>query len=211
MALRNRVTPDGEIVATAARGTFMGNRGRLHRPDRTLGDRRWTGKAWIVCRLCFRGRRRTVMAPGRYTELFFLDEAVALAAGHRPCAECRREAYLEWKALWQAVHGGPPPAAAEMDAALHGARVAPPTKAPVRHRAALSTLPEGTFVRLEPGGAPLLVLGDRLLPYAPGGYGPPRPRPADETATVLTPRPTVAILARGYRPALHPSAENAAN
>ena len=107
MPLRNRVTPFGEIEVHPARGTLMGNRGILHGDDRTLGARRWAHRAWIVCVLSFRGRRRVVMTPGRYTELFFLDEAVALAAGHRACAECRNAAYRRYRELWREAHDDP--------------------------------------------------------------------------------------------------------
>jgi len=119
VALQNRVTPFGEIVATPARGLSMGNRGILHDDRRRLGRRRWTHKAWICCVTEFRGRRRQVMAPGRYTELFFLDEAVALAAGHRPCFECRRAAANAFAACW-----GGEPRAPDMDRVLHAERLA---------------------------------------------------------------------------------------
>src|SRR5271167_1181290 len=117
--LQNRVDPFGDFHATVARGTVMGNRGgRLHRDDRTLGTRRWTSKRWIVCRCEFRGRRRDVWGNG-YTELFFLDESTALAAGHRPCFECRRDAA---KAFLAAFPGAPTHADA-MDEVLHGERL----------------------------------------------------------------------------------------
>lgn len=206
MPLQNRVSPDGEIVATPERGIFMGNRGCLHDARRRLGDRRWSHRLWIVCRTAWNGRRRELMRPGHYTELFFLDEAVALAAGHRPCGECRNADYRRYKALWAQAHGGPAPSAAEMDRALHAARVEPRTRRQVRHAAPLDDLPDGAFVRL-PGEAPaFLVLGDRLLPFSFAGYGTPRPRPRGATAEVATPRPTLAVLAAGYRPVLHPTA-----
>src|SRR5262245_10377094 len=125
MPLQNRVTPTGEIIADPARGTLMGNRGGpLHRPDQTLGARRWVSKAWICCRLEFKGRRRQVMSPGKYTELFFLDEATALAAGHRPCFECRRAEAEQFARLWAKVHGAHDRArAGDMDRVLHAERV----------------------------------------------------------------------------------------
>ena len=126
MPLQNRVTPRGDIVATPARGTLTGNRGILHDAGRQLGAARWRHHRWICCRLDFKGRRRAVMAPGRYTELFFLDEATALAAGHRPCWECRREAFQDFQSAWRCAFGGADDVgAAAMDRILHRARVAP--------------------------------------------------------------------------------------
>jgi hypothetical protein len=209
MALHNRVTPAGEIVADPARGLFVGNRGILHDDARRLGRARWRHKNWITCLLDFKGRRRDVMSPRRYTELFFLDEAVALAAGHRPCAECRRDRYRAFVAAWAAGtgHDGPPPRAHELDAVLHAARIDPTTRRQRTYMAELSCLPDGAFIRLE--DAPLLVLGDRLLPWAPGGYGDAVARPSGGSVCVLTPRPSVAVLAAGYRPALYPGAGTA--
>jgi hypothetical protein len=206
MTLQNRVTPTGGIIADPARGLFMGNRGILHDEARVLGKARWRHRNWITCLLEFKGRRRVVMSPRRYTELFFLDEAVALAAGHRPCAECRRDRYRAFLAAWMegAGQGGPPPKAHELDAALHAARVDPATRRQRTFQAELSGLPDGAFIRLE--DAPLLVLGDRLLPWAPGGYRDAIVRPSGGPVCVLTPRPTVAALTAGYRPALHPGA-----
>jgi hypothetical protein len=173
----------------------MGNRGgRLHDAERRLGPRRWTNRRWISCRLAFRGRRREVMGPNGYTELFFLDDLVALAAGHRPCGECRRDALARFRAHW------PEPAAslAAIDAALHRARVGPrPTLRP-------DGLPDGTFVRDRAGSIHLVSRG-RLHRFAFAGYGPPEPAvgPAFE---VLTPEPVVALLRTGHRPeVLHPS------
>lgn len=209
MPLQNRVTPLGEILATPARGTLMGNRGILHGPGRTLGVARWKHRHWVTCLLAFKGRHRMVMAPHRYTELFFLDEAVALAAGHRPCAECRRADYLRFGTCWQAALGGPLPRADTMDRALHAARVEPRTRRQVRWRAELSSLPDGTFVRMPDGGEALLVLGDALLPWSAEGYGAAVARHAGAEVEVLTPRPTVAVLAAGYRAGVHSSAEDA--
>jgi hypothetical protein len=206
--LQNRVTPMGDIVADPARGTLMGNRGILHDADRRLGPARWRHRSWISCRLDFRGRRRAVMARGRYTELFFLDEATALAAGHRPCFECRRAAFYAFQAAWRGAFGAAAAAsAAAMDRALHLARVDPRTRRQVRIEAALDDLPDGVFVLLEDAPSiPLLVLGDRALPWRAGGYASARPRPAVSRCRVLTPAPVVAVLRAGYLPALHPSA-----
>jgi hypothetical protein len=200
MPRRNRVTPEGDIVADPARGTLMGNRGRLHGPDGTLGTSRWTTKAWIACALSFGNRRRTIMAPGSYTELFFLDEATAFAAGHRPCAECRRAAFRAFRDLWAAAHG--PAAAPRIDAALHEARVCR-DRTKRTFDAPAATLPAGTMIRT--GTGPALVLPGALLPWSPAGYGAPRPRPGG-LATVLTPAPVVALYRAGLRPGLHASA-----
>lgn len=202
MTRRNRVTPEGSIVADPARGLFMGNRGILHDETGRI-TAPFRHHNWVCCELDFKGRKRDLMQPGRYTELFFLDEAVALAAGHRPCAECRRADYNRFRAAWAKATGSRPSANA-MDAALHEARIIPRLRAQRRHEADLTDLPEGTFILWE--GRPALILDDRLLPWAPPGYGPPVPRPASGRVTVLTPAPTVATLRAGYRPALHPSA-----
>jgi hypothetical protein len=197
MPLQNRVTPAGEIIADAARGTLMGNRGILHDAQRRLGTARWRHPHWIFCRLAFKGRRREVMAPHRYTELFFLDEATALAAGHRPCCECRREDFRRFQAAWRRAVG-PDASAGTIDRALHRARVEPRSRRQIRCEAPLDDLPDGTFVLLPAVAAALLVQGDRLHPWHPGGYGPPRERRSSR-ATVLTPAPTVAVLRAGYR------------
>ena len=201
MPLQNRVLPTGEIVADPARGMLTGNRGILHRPDRTLGRARWRTRAWIACRLTWRDVRRVPMSPGTWTELFFLDEAVALSAGHRPCAWCRREDYRRFQDAWTMAGLGPTTAPA-MDAVLHPARLA---RAPdgATHHARAAALPDGAMILH--AGRPALILGPRALPFAPSGYGAPLPRPVGDVA-VLTPAPIVAVLRAGYRPALHPSA-----
>jgi hypothetical protein len=202
MPRQNRVTPRGELVAVEARGTFMGNRGCLHDAAGRI-RRAWQLKRWIVCELEFKGRHREVMQPGCYTELFFLDEATALAAGHRPCAECRRPAYLDFLAAWAA--GNPqerpdgPLRATAVDEVLHRERTDPPWRAP------LDTLPDGAFAALPGDPRPFLVLAGALLAWTPGGYTDRLARPR-ATVEVLTPRPTVAALRAGYRPAIHPTA-----
>ncbi|MWD27564.1 hypothetical protein E0K89_008780 [Aquicoccus sp. SCR17] len=201
MTRPNRGLPTQEIVAHPARGDFMGNRGQLHDDRGRLTGRAHTTRCWVCCTLSFRGRERQVMAPGQYTELFFLDEAVALAAGHRPCAECRRADYNRWREAWGAAFGEVVPAA-EMDRVMHAARIVP-RRGQLRHEAPAATLPDGAFVLLDE--VPHLVLGDRTLPYAPDGYTTPVPRPAG-AVTVLTPAPTLRVLAAGFRPALHRSA-----
>lgn len=200
MPLRNRVLPTGEIVADPARGLFTGNRGSLAAAPGVLSRRRWTTKAWICCQLHWQGRRRPLMQPGTWTELFFLDEAVALAAGHRPCGYCRRGDYRRFHAAWARAFAGDAATlrAPEIDAALHAARTAPRETLPV---ADLPTLPDFTF--LQTGDAIGLKLGARVLRYTPAGY--------DGTLTpqgeviLLTPAPMRALLAAGYRPILHPS------
>jgi hypothetical protein len=208
MPLQNRVTPLGELVAHPARGLVYGNRGCLH--DETGRIRlRFSGKRWIACRLEFRGWRRTrLLQPGRFTELFFLDEATAFAAGHRPCALCRREDYERFTELWSDLRLGPVGADA-IDARLHEERVDPRTRAGRHHRAYLDELPDGAFVLDD--GVPLLVLGEGLLPWGPAGYERRRPRPLGRTATLVTPPSLVAVLRAGWRsvlPLLHPSAES---
>jgi len=206
MPLQNRVTPEGEIVAVAARGLVMGNRGgALHGDDRTLRRRRWVTRQWICCRLEFKDRHREVMTPSRYTELFFLDEATALAAGHRPCFECRRQDFLWFAELWARTQGAAGRATApEMDAVLHAERI-DAAGAKLTYRAAWSGLPAGVFVRQ--AGRPHLVLGSRLAAWTADGYVAGPERPMEGETEVLTPRSIVAVLAAGYCPGLHPSAE----
>ncbi len=202
---QNRVTPSGEIISHSARGLFMGNRGCLHDADGNLGAARWRSPLWIICRTEFKGRRRQVMAPGRYTELFFLDEAVALAAGHRPCAECRREDYRRFIACWTKGNGGPEPRAGEMDRALHAERLDPETRGQRTFRATIEGLPDGAFVRLGGANLPHLLLGALAYPFEDYAYRRPIARPQGEAVEVMTPRPTVATLEAGYRPIFHPS------
>jgi hypothetical protein len=210
MPLQNRVTPTGEIVADPARGTLMGNRGILHDASRRLGAARWRHRSWICCRLSFKDRRRAVMAPRRYTELFFLDEATALAAGHRPCFECRREAFRAFQTAWRRAFGSADSSAAAMDRGLHRARVERRTRRQIRFEAPLDELPDGVLVLLDQApSSPLLVLRDRLLPWRASGYGSSRPRPAAIGCRVLTPAPIVAVVRAGYAPALHPSSGRA--
>jgi hypothetical protein len=206
MPLQNRVTPFSELVADPARGLVYGNRGCLHDANGRI-RRRYNGKRWIACRLQFRGRHREALQqPGRYTELFFLDEATAFAAGHRPCAECRREDYDRLSEIWGRLHPRQIGADA-IDAQLHGERVDPGSRAQRRHEAALDDLPDGTLVLRE--SEPFLVLGRELLRWTPAGYGERSPRPVRGDATVLTPPSLVAVLRAGWRPVvplLHPSA-----
>ncbi len=205
MPLQNRVTPFGEIVASEARGTLMGNRGCLHDAHRTLSGRRWTTRAWLSCRLSFKGRRRQLMRPGYYTELFFLDEATALAAGHRPCAECRREAFRHFVDSWAAGAGraGERVRAADMDRAIQAERIER-GRGKITFDAPLADLPDGVmFAR---GGAAFLKWDGSMRPWSLAGYGLPIDLAPDEAVTVLTPRPIVEAIRAGYRPEVHPTA-----
>jgi hypothetical protein len=191
----------------------MGNRGRLHDEARRI-VRRVVGsyRAWVTCRLEFKGRRRVVMTPGRYTELFFLDEATALAAGHRPCGECRRVDYRRFKALWLAANRRHAPGRevpiGTIDRQLHDDRLAAGGRARTFEER-LASLPDGVFVCVPGTREPLLLWRGALRPWSPAGYGAPRATPAaGDPVTVLTPRSTVAAIAAGYRPAVHPSARS---
>jgi hypothetical protein len=200
LTLRNRVTPLSELIADPARGHVYGNRGCLHDETGAI-RRRYNGKRWIACRLEFRGwLRRPLLQPGRFTELFFLDEATALAAGHRPCALCRREDYVSFGEAWRGVH----PAARgadEIDAQLHAERVAPGTRTQLHHNARLGELPDGAFVLLD--GDPWVVAGERVWRWTPAGYAEwQRRRPV--ATELITPPSLVAVLAGGWRPTAVP-------
>ncbi|MBV8344734.1 MAG: hypothetical protein JO190_07045 [Candidatus Eremiobacteraeota bacterium] len=199
MALQNRVTPYGEIVAVPGRGLMMGNRGILHDDARRI-IRTFQVKRWIACVLEFRGRRREVMTPHRYTELFFLDEAAAFSAGHRPCAECRRADYNLFIGLWGSWSGAPATADA-MDARLQADRIE--RKRKKTYRDELAKLPDGAYVALD--GQAWLVWDSYLLAWSDSRYTRGRPRSRGQVE-VLTPRCAVAILAAGYHPMVHPSA-----
>jgi hypothetical protein len=209
MPRQNRVTPFGEIVAIPERGTFMGNRGVLHDAVGRI-RRAWQVKRWIVCVPEFRGRKRQVMTPGRYTELFFLDEATALAAGHRPCAECRHACFVAFCHAWGrahlAVETSARPTAQEIDAHLHAERVAA-GRSKRCFVATLADLPDGVFVAVPTWGAQAyLVRGGCLRAWSPSGYGELRRAPKGAEVNVLTPRSTVAAIRAGYGPEVHPSA-----
>ncbi|MGA2010082.1 MAG: hypothetical protein ABSH51_06060 [Solirubrobacteraceae bacterium] len=210
MTRQNRVTPESELIADPAHGLVYGNRGCLHDGQGRI-RRRYRGRRWIACRLAFRDWRRSpLMAPGRFTELFFLDEATAFAAGHRPCALCRRADYDRLTALWRELHPGQIGADA-IDSQLHGERVSADGRGQRRHLVRLDALPDGAFVLLD--DRPWLVHGARLLAWTPGGYAHPRRRPAGVTVTALTPPSLLSVLAAGWRPLvplLHPSARDTA-
>jgi hypothetical protein len=206
--LQNRVTPLGELIADPARGLVYGNRGCLH-DDAGRIRRRFNGRRWIACRLAFRGwLRRPLLQPGRFTELFFLDDATAMAAGHRACALCRREDHLRLTEIWRTLH--PDQAGADaIDAQLHAERVDPRTRSHQVHGAAFHSLPDGAFVLFE--GEPHVVAGRDLLRWTPDGYVAGAPRPARGVATVITPPSLVEVLRAGWDPVvprLHPSAND---
>ena len=203
--LQNRVTPAGEVVADPARGLLMGNRGCLHGLDRRLGAARWRSKAWICCVLAWKGVRRDPMPPGRWTALFFLDEATALAAGHRPCAYCRRADFVAFTEAWRGAHGmAERPRAPRIDAQLHAERVDPGSRRQLTRPALAGALPDGVMVRH--GDGPGLLLGGRVLPWSFSGYGSPVGLSPATVVELLTPPATAATIAAGYRPLLHPSA-----
>ena len=193
MPRQNRVDPFGNLIADPARGTLFGNRGVLHADDGSI-VRRHALRRWIYCRLEFKGRKRELLLPGRYTELFFLDEATALAAGHRPCAECMRGRFNEFRAAWSAD----PTAATELDAALHAERLTP-DGAQATWRSPLGDLPDGAMVALDRTSH--LVRAGALRPWSFSGYGPPAPFDPALDAEVLTPRSTARAIAAGFRPA----------
>ena len=204
MPLQNRVSPFGELFATPARGTLFGNRGgRFHTDAKTLTARRWASRQWICCVLDFKGRQRDVW--GRYyTELFFLDEVTALAAGHRPCFECRRKEAEAFAQAWRKARRlSARPYADEMDKVLHAERLH--GRAKRTHRRAIGTLPDGAFIALH--GEAFAVRGDALLHWTPPGYDGRKPRPRGIMADVLTPPAILAVLSAGYAPRWHPSAD----
>ncbi len=203
MPLQNRVTPFGELAAVPARGLFMGNRGgRFHTDAKTLTARRWASRQWICCVLDFKARHRAVW--GRfYTELFFLDEPTALAAGHRPCFECRRRDAVDFAERWQQAHRlRARPRANEMDAALHGERLRGRGKR--LYRRDIEELPDGAFIAQEQGA--FALRGAALLRWSPQGYAESTKRPRGIVVDVLTPPAILAVLSSGYVPRWHPSA-----
>ncbi|MGZ0187919.1 MAG: hypothetical protein ACKVH0_07930 [Alphaproteobacteria bacterium] len=199
------MSPTGSLDAVPARGLFTGNRGVLHNAQFEVQPARWKHRNWIICALSFKGRHRTIMTPRRWTELFFLDEAVALAVGHRPCAECRRAAYNQWMDTASRGLGIQRPRAPEADALLHQERAVPGARQLRQHTAQLGDLPDGAFIVMT-DGAPALIQGQSLFPWSHNGYGPPVPRGIGKTI-LLTPPTNVAALRAGYRPHIHPSAD----
>jgi hypothetical protein len=204
--LQNRVTPMGSVVADVARGTLMGNRGGVfHRDDQTLKSRHWASKQWICCVLEFKGRRRPVMSPRHYTELFFLDEVTALAAGHRPCFECRRADASRFAALWSKARSLPVRGSApEIDEHLHLERCS--HKDRVFATDWLDNLPDGACVEVD-GHVGMLSSG-QLLRWTASGYQAALRKPTEQIK-VLTPPSIIETLRLGYQPAFHATARRA--
>ena len=205
MPLQNRVDPFGELFAAPARGLFMGNRGgRFHTDAQRLTARRWVSRQWICCVTKFKARQREVW--GRfYTELFFLDEPTACAAGHRPCFECRRKDAEVFAEYWRKARKlRRRPRAAEMDEVLHRERLN--GRAKRLHRRKIESLPDGAFISLH--GAAFAVRGNALLRWTADGYDARLPRPDRAMVDVLTPAAILAVLIAGYRPRWHPSADS---
>ena len=203
MPIQNRVDPFGNLIRTAARGTTMGNRGgALHNTGREI-VRVYKSRRWIACVLEFRGRRREVMSPNRYTELFFLDEATAFAAGHRPCFECRRQDYNRFKTTW--LKGNPEygfnekTSFQEIDQLLHKERIDRKGNK-ITHGANIKDLPDGAFILI--GDEPYLLANSRIYHWTPAGYESAQPLPESTTVTVLTPKSTLNAFRAGYRPQL---------
>jgi hypothetical protein len=206
MPLQNRVTPLGELIADPARGLVYGNRGCLHDEHGRI-RRHDNGKRWIACRLEFRGwLRRPLLQPGRFTELFFLDEATAFAAGHRPCALCRREDYDRFGEIWRELHPGQKGADA-IDAQLQMERLADDGRSSRLQVVSLDLLPDGAFVLWD--DRPALVLGAHLLAWHVGGYAERAARPLGAYVSLITPPSLVEVLRTGWDPVvplLHPTA-----
>lgn len=194
MPARNRVTPYGEIEAFALWGAFTGNRGILHAGNQIV--RFHAHDSWVTCALSFKDRWSEQWLAHHFTWLYFHDEAVALAAGHRPCGECRRSSYEHYRATWTKARGGEPPSAKAMNRQLHSERIVRGSHRRRLHAERWRDLPDGAFVELD--GAPLLVLGDAIVEWTREGYQAPRRRPTSGVATVITPPSSVAVLRAGY-------------
>jgi len=202
MPLQNRVTPFGEIVAISQRGMFTGNRGIIHDPaTKSLLKRRWTSKAWLVCACEYKDRRRDVMATRSWTELFFLDEAVALAAGHRPCFACRREAAERFRAAWCTARGEQRVNVNAIDAVLHCERLDHGRKRVHPIHELLASLPDGAMVAA--AGSAFAIYGGQTHRWTNEGYL--SPEPLHHIDGVLTPPSTLMAMRAGYRPVLHAS------
>src|SRR6185369_8147350 len=202
MPLQNRVTPSGDIIATPHRGMFTGNRGIIHDPATKTLTRRWASQAWLTCLCEFRDRRREVMGGRSWTELFFLDEATALSAGHRPCFFCRRDDAVRFRAAWEEGNGLRRVLARDIDTVLHRERLSNRKKRLHALPASLPELPDGAMV--QQGTQSFLIVQGRALKWSPAGY---RNAPgAIADAMLLTPPSTLRALSTGYRPVLHESA-----
>jgi hypothetical protein len=204
MPLQNRVTPTGDIIATPHRGLFTGNRGIIHDPATRTLTRRWASPAWLTCVCEFRGRRRQVMGGRSWTELFFLDEATALAAGHRPCFFCRRDDAVRFRAAWETGNGVSGLRARDIDAVLHRERLEGGRKRLHARTMPLEKLPDGAMV--QQGAESYLVVQGRALLWSPAGYREAQNKIED--AMLLTPPSTLRALIAGYKPLLHPSSSS---
>jgi hypothetical protein len=205
MPLQNRVTPFGDIIATPHRGLFTGNRGIIHDPaTKTLLRKRWSTPAWLTCVCEFRGRWREVMGGRSWTELFFLDEATAFAAGHRPCFYCRRQDANRFRAAWEMGNGVGRQRANEIDAVLHRERLARGKKRLHPLPAPLQELPDGAM--LQQGTDSYLIAQGRALLWSPAGYS--KAAATLNEVMLLTPPSTLRAFSAGYRPVLHPSANS---
>ncbi|MCE0733636.1 hypothetical protein LWH48_12685 [Halomonas sp. G15] len=203
MPLQNRVDPSGQILSSPARGTLMGNRGTLHDAEKKV-VKTHSVQRWIICVLKFKGRRRELMTPGKYTELFFLDEASALAAGHRPCQECQRERALEFKRYWALANRPEDPDGVlmpEMDRQLHHERIARRRK--VTWQSSVEALPDGAF--FEHDGQAYLVWEGNHWRWSFEGYHQSEPCGSRTVVNVLTPKSTVRALQAGFGPSVHRS------
>jgi hypothetical protein len=203
MPRQNRVDPYGAIIVDAERGTLMGNRGCLHDAQGTV-KKPWARKAWVTCLLEFHGRHRNIMAPNQYTELFFLDEATAFSAGHRPCGECRRSRYALFKDLWVKTQRFAAGGIQAVDQSLHAERIDSSGRKQ-RWRASLRDLPDGCLVEM--ADRPALWAQGRLLAWSTFGYLELLAIPTDPVIDVLTPRSICETFAAGYVPEIHRSAE----
>jgi len=202
MPLQNRVTPTGDIIASPHRGMFTGNRGIIHDPaTKTLLKRRWASRAWLTCVCEFRGRRRELMGARSWTELFFLDEATAFAAGHRPCFFCRREDANRFRAAWEKGNRASGLRAGDIDAILHRERLEGSRKRLHVLPLPVPQLPNGAMLRA--GEESFLIAGGRVLQWSPAGYS--RTQGAITAAKLLTPPSTLRAFSAGYRPVLHKS------
>jgi hypothetical protein len=209
MPKQNRVTPFGDLISSTAKGTLMGNRGCVHSNTGQI-TKTWARQAWVTCLLEYNGRHRQVMAPGQYTELFFLDEATALAAGHRPCGTCQKSRYESFKSVWIKANsnfiGMPATSINDIDRHLHTERYASNGRSELAQQV-LSRLPDGCFV-VRQGNRDLawLYWEGRLYRWTPGGYGAGEIGQPDEVVHVLTPSSIVRTIREGFSPMAHLSA-----
>lgn len=207
--MQNRVNPFGEIINTPARGLWMGNRGHIHNLNREI-ILPFKLKAWLICKLEFNGRNREIMAPNHYTELFFMDEVTAFAAGHRPCFECRRDDYNKFKSAW--LKGNPEykftdkTSMREIDEILHNERINK-NRSKKTHEENNSNIPDGTFIVIK--NQPYLVFKKHLYLWTPSGYTKEKPFAVVGKSTVLTPKSIVNVFRAGYVPQIKLPANSA--